>query len=528
MSAVVTAALEADLLPEVTRTQLALGTRHSCALLRDGRVRCWGLGPLDHWETREVGAERALPRVVEGVDGVVTIDADEDLTCALRRDGSVWCWAPADLSHWDMRPHDVPFSNAVPARVEGVADARAVATGSGHACALRADGSVLCWGVTDYVYDPHATETCDVYAQRFPCTRRPVTVPGVTAAHVLAAGGGHTCAIVAGGAVLCWGGAVRPEDGAREPSRLPRPVRAVTNARQLAVGSHFACALLDDRTVRCWSLYDLLGGADPSALAAPPVEGATDVTALAAHEDTLCYARANGEGRCFGLRPPLRHAEPMVAWRPAPYASNRPSDGIHNASAYGAVEGAESLDAGRAHACLVRDDGEVRCWGSNESGALGDPRATRRFGPVPVLHVDGSLPSDEERERPVADAVPPPSRPVHADARFATWGTEFNFIETDPHTLAAQPAPLCPWAGVSLVWAAFVEQGPSLARCFGDAPARVTVRAVTRSPIVALESLRVEGAATPAQKACVSAAFARMRWPTTYAPVTIVLPLVVP
>lgn len=231
MSAVVTAALEADLLPEVTRTQLALGTRHSCALLRDGRVRCWGLGPLDHWETREVGAERALPRVVEGVDGVVTIDADEDLTCALRRDGSVWCWAPADLSHWDMRPHDVPFSNAVPARVEGVADARAVATGSGHACALRADGSVLCWGVTDYVYDPHATETCDVYAQRFPCTRRPVTVPGVTAAHVLAAGGSLVwAAFVEHGPSLarCFGDAparvvVRACHGASSVRRLAPP-----------------------------------------------------------------------------------------------------------------------------------------------------------------------------------------------------------------------------------------------------------------------------------------------------------------
>ena len=43
-----------------------------------------------------------------------------------------------------------------------------------------------------------------------------------------------------------------------------------------------------------------------------------------------------------------------------------------------------SIAAGGATACAVLQDHSVRCWGSNQDGALGNGNTTQQSGPVPV------------------------------------------------------------------------------------------------------------------------------------------------
>ncbi len=61
----------------------ALGRDHTCALLKDGTIRCWGM----------IGEDQNTKAVeVEGLDGVVRIAAGSFHTCALLGSGSVKCW----------------------------------------------------------------------------------------------------------------------------------------------------------------------------------------------------------------------------------------------------------------------------------------------------------------------------------------------------------------------------------------------------------------------------------------------------
>ncbi len=131
-----------------------------CALLDDGALYCWGdngLGELGG-DTGERCACRPCstsPWRVQGLPPAKAVDVSPDeLTCALARDGGLWCWGPAfyDLG-LDRESHPVPCSATpstaphvpAPARIDGIPALSAFANGSDHLCGV-ADGKILCWG----------------------------------------------------------------------------------------------------------------------------------------------------------------------------------------------------------------------------------------------------------------------------------------------------------------------------------------------------------------------------------------------
>ena len=75
-----------------------------------------------------------------------------------------------------------------------------VAAGAFHTCALVSGGAVKCWGDNAYGQLGNGTNTSEPYGSNVP-----VDVVGVTGATQITAGLHHSCAIVAGGAVRCWG-----------------------------------------------------------------------------------------------------------------------------------------------------------------------------------------------------------------------------------------------------------------------------------------------------------------------------------
>lgn len=128
-------------------TDVAIGTEHACVLV-DGAVQCWGRyaeGQLGDghlrlgWDTVE-----ETPRLVNGLDDAVEITAGDGFTCALRGDGSVWCWG-IDTAGELGRGVRVGASGTA-AAVVGIGDAQHVAAGESQVCAIVADTTLRCWG----------------------------------------------------------------------------------------------------------------------------------------------------------------------------------------------------------------------------------------------------------------------------------------------------------------------------------------------------------------------------------------------
>jgi alpha-tubulin suppressor-like RCC1 family protein len=143
-------------------TELATGYQHACARLANDTVSCWGenfRGELGRGTVSEFPGDRLDPEPVTGLDGVVSLAAGHAFTCAVRGDGTVWCWG--DSSNYALGEAVMDGSPAPePVQVVGVADAVRVKAGHHFACALLADASALCWGFgtdTDGGIRPSAT-----------------------------------------------------------------------------------------------------------------------------------------------------------------------------------------------------------------------------------------------------------------------------------------------------------------------------------------------------------------------------------
>lgn len=131
--------------------RVVTGSRGSCLLGTDGRVRCWGTnqrGELGDGTT----VSRWVPREVIGLQDVTSLDMTKwspeqmgDTICAVSR-GAVYCWG--NQLAYDVEPSRPPHT--VPTRVVGLPDnVVEVAMGDAHALALTASGEVYCWGAAE-------------------------------------------------------------------------------------------------------------------------------------------------------------------------------------------------------------------------------------------------------------------------------------------------------------------------------------------------------------------------------------------
>ncbi|MDD9967644.1 MAG: hypothetical protein OXR73_15525, partial [Myxococcales bacterium] len=216
------APLEGDATPVCDRGTLdvRLGQFHSCALSCDGMVRCWGdnsfgqlgLGDYDNRgdEPGEMGD--ALPIVDLGHSGrAIELSLGSSHSCALLDDGSVKCWGENSagqlgLGDRDNRGGEPNHMGAMLPIVDLAASATAIAAGGEHTCAVLQGGSVKCWGANyDGELGQGHTETRG--AQPGELGQALATVDlGVGAVAVdVVAGEDHSCALLDDSRVKCWG-----------------------------------------------------------------------------------------------------------------------------------------------------------------------------------------------------------------------------------------------------------------------------------------------------------------------------------
>ena len=127
----------------------AAGAQHTCALLDDGTVWCWGHNNRYQIDTTDTVVRQ--PVVVPGVTGIdtsspytrIAIDAGNLHTCAIRNDRTVVCWGSNAFGQ--LGDGNVAMRSG-PVDVMGVDDALELDTGANHSCIIREGGSVWCWG----------------------------------------------------------------------------------------------------------------------------------------------------------------------------------------------------------------------------------------------------------------------------------------------------------------------------------------------------------------------------------------------
>ena len=358
---------------------ISAGDVHTCAMTAAGGVKCWGynlnrqLGygfRLKSITPVDVCAVAALASCVSALSDVTAVAAGTVYTCAMTAAGGVKCWGANGFgllgdgtTNGSSTPVDVCADAACTSALSGVA---AVAAGAGHSCAVTALGGVKCWGVngsgelgdgtttdSSTPVDVCADATCDS------------DLSGVAA---LAAGGstfidsvGHTCALMSGGGVKCWGDNSTGQmgDGTTTNSSTPVDVCAdascasdLSSVAAVAVGGStftrsggHTCALVSGGGVKCWGVntkfqlghglaysYVPLGvsGVKPAPAPTPkPPDGDTDGDTIPNSSDPdddndgcTDVAELGDNEVSGGLRDPHNFWDFAEQWVGAPLAKN--------------------------------------------------------------------------------------------------------------------------------------------------------------------------------------------------------------
>jgi len=342
---------------------------------------------------------------------VVQVSAGETFSCARHVDGAVRCWGfggEGSLGYEDTQNRgDAPgqMGASLPVvRLGTGRTAQSIASGYRHSCALLDNGRLKCWGVNTYgqvgvVSSAYVGGAPGDMGDNLPA----VDLGTGVSVQAVALGGLHSCALLNGGRVKCWGSNDRGALGVGDtlarglgPGDLGDNLPFVNlgtgrTAVALSLGRWHSCAILDNGSVKCWGngSFGALGiGEVPSRgdlpshmgdnLQAVPLGTGRTAVALASGQQWSCALLDNASVKCWGDNTWGQLGRGDLLAFTATIAQM--GDALP-AVALGAGRTATALHAGRGHVCARLDNGQVKCWGLNDYGmlGLGDVRSRGRL-----------------------------------------------------------------------------------------------------------------------------------------------------
>lgn len=312
-----------------TAKSVATGGKHSCAILNTGdvtdAVKCWGLntsGQLGQNNIRNHGSADS------GTGDPVKCRGDDTTTGLTGAD--------AACSVEDLEP--IVFSDSD-------YKAKAITAGAEHTCMIikddvsrtpNDDGKVLCWGNNRYGQlgqddtDNHGSgedDTDDVD------DIDPISLGSSNGkVKIIVAGDYHNCVILQDDQVMCWGlnasgqlGLGSTENKGDEEDEMQALSRinlgAGRTAKDIVAGKSHTCVLLDNDTVKCWGL---------------------NTSGQLGKNDTSNFGDRSGD-TIAGL----------------------------STIDLGSNYKAKAVSAGGDHTCVTLNNDQIKCFGENESGQLG-------------------------------------------------------------------------------------------------------------------------------------------------------------
>ncbi|WP_224244873.1 RCC1 domain-containing protein [Hyalangium gracile] len=246
-----------DLTPRWSPTRIAglsgavaitLGYRHALVLMEDGSVRAFGDNSTGQLGDGSSESLRDYPVTVVGLPEVVKVVAGSMHSVALGRNGTVWVWGRNTYGNLGQGTVD-SASHSTPARVPGLENVVDIATGRDHVLALHADGTVSSWGLD-------ASGQLG-FGEVFPdeVSAMPVKVKGLTDARAIFANGNMSYAQRADGALVSWGQNFNGQlgNGGKTDVNVPTPsVPLLSGLLTLAPGATHVISIRKDGALFAW------------------------------------------------------------------------------------------------------------------------------------------------------------------------------------------------------------------------------------------------------------------------------------
>lgn len=342
--------------------QLSTGNP-SCALTLQGGVKCWG--PVANQTT-------ALTAV--DLSGLTTNVLSVTNACALMADKTVKCWGSNSFNQLGT---GTGLDSPLPITVPSLTNVKAITSGSYHNCALLETGTVKCWGNNERGQLGVGTTTPNGQEHNYHF----MEVQGLSGATAISAGIYHTCALLNTGGVKCWGdnsyaqlgiGMLENNYTALDTYQLSSGIK------QISVGGISACAVTQTGKVKCWGYNNSTGGVPDGRFPTEILGFSGYVNKVSVGYKDKCVFNDNGAVSCWVNREATTPGELPI-----------PGEVNHQPIA-DLVSNVTDISVGYDSVCALQGD-QVKCWGSNFSGQLGNN--TNLDSTTPVITLQSFSPS---------------------------------------------------------------------------------------------------------------------------------------
>lgn len=394
-------------------TKIASGAYHNCARMPTGEMKCWGSnssGQLGLGHSNDIGDSSgemgsSMTATTLGSRKAVQIALGGSHTCALLDDSTVKCWGGNSSgqlgqgSTANLGDNSGEMSSLAAIDLGTGRTPTQIAAGYYHSCALLDNATIKCWGYSGNgeLGQGNTSVLGDATGEMGDSLPTVNLGTGRTATQIFA-NFFATCAILDNSTTKCWGynsfggaGQGHTSHVGDESNELGDYLSAIDfgtgrTATQISSGQYHTCATLDNATAKCFgrNAYGELGQGNTTHLGDNSGEMGENLTAIdlgtgrtatqmSAGSSYSCALLDNGTVKCWGSNSYGQLGQGNTTNLGG--AAGQMGDSL-TAFSLGTGRTATKITTGSSHACALLDNSTVKCWGSNSSGQLGKGNTT--------------------------------------------------------------------------------------------------------------------------------------------------------
>lgn len=353
--------------PRETVSFLHAGNSNACAITQSGKLKCWGAnwsGQIGDGST----SEATIPKWVD-VSTTYSQVYVNYTTCGITSAGVLKCWGDGSAGQIG---DGTTNSSYTPKVVDAGTSYSSVVVEDSTVCAITTAGVLKCWGYNLLGTVGNGTTTNQT---------SPVIINSGTTFSKVITSQSTTCAITTAGVLKCWGSNSNGQvgDGTTVTKTSPTIINAGTNYSQIFRQEANTCGITSTGVLKCWgdNSYGQLGNGTTVNSSSPVIvdSGVTySKVAFTGYGGTTCGITTAGVLKCWGSNSNGQVGDGTTTDRLAPTT-------IDAGSVY-----SKFIDnyVGELNFCGILTNGQIRCWGYNGWGNLGDGTSSDKYTPTVI------------------------------------------------------------------------------------------------------------------------------------------------